>query len=119
MKRDRRAYPWDMVQASRAVQGFLGAADLGRYEADLMLRSAVERQLQILGEALIQLAKLDPMLAARVPRHRQLIGFRNALVHGYAALNDAEVWRVSHENLPELHEALVSLLNELDPDAPR
>lgn len=42
MKRDRRAYPWDMVQASRAVQGFLGAADLGRYEADLMLRSAVE-----------------------------------------------------------------------------
>jgi uncharacterized protein with HEPN domain len=69
--------------------------------------------LQNIGEALSQLSKLDPGLGARVPRQRQLIGFRNVLVHGYAGLNSAEVWRVLHENLPELHEAVTGLLEEI------
>ncbi len=114
MKRERGAFLWDMEQACTAVREFIAGAGQDRYANDLMLRSAVERQLQNIGEALTQLAKLDPELAARVPRHRQLIGFRNVLVHGYAGLNNEEVWRVVHENLPDLHAAVTALRQDAD-----
>ncbi|MCC7151150.1 MAG: DUF86 domain-containing protein [Rubrivivax sp.] len=113
MKRDRSAFLWDMQQGCAAILGFIVDATPERYEQDLLLRSAVERQLQNVGEALSQLARLDADLAGRVPRHRQLIAFRNVLVHGYAALNHGEVWRVLHENLPELHAAVSGLLDQV------
>jgi uncharacterized protein with HEPN domain len=116
MKRDPSAYLWDMQQACAAIGRFVQDKSLESYVADLMLRSAVERQLQNIGEALSQLSKLDAALASRVPRQRQLIGFRNVLVHGCAGLNDAEVWRVLHGNLPELHKAVTRLLEELGPN---
>lgn len=102
-----------MQQACAAIGRFVEGERFERYASDLLLRSAVERQLQNIGEALSQLSRIDPPLAARVPRQRQLIGFRNVLVHGYAGLNDAEVWRTLHENLPELHSAVSALLEEL------
>ncbi|HMZ01676.1 MAG TPA: DUF86 domain-containing protein [Burkholderiaceae bacterium] len=73
MKRDPRAFLWDVQQACVAIRGFVDDATLERFEVDLLLRSAVERQLQNIGEALSQLARLDPALASRVPRQRQLI----------------------------------------------
>ena len=118
MKRDREAFLWDMQQACSAISTFVSGATLERYTSELLLQSAVERQLQNIGEALSQLSRLDPVLAARVPRQRQLIGFRNVLVHGYAGLNNAEVWRVLHENLSELHDAVTKLLEELATSKP-
>jgi len=115
MKRLPAAFLWDIQQACEALMSFLHEADFTRYERDLMLRSAIERQLQNIGEALTQLSKLDKALAARVPQYRKLIGFRNVLVHGYAGLNDAEIWRVMQENLHELHAAATLLLEEFDP----
>ena len=118
MKRDRSAFLWDIQQACSAISSFVSGATLERYASELLLQSAVERQLQNIGEALSQLSRLDPVLVARVPRQRQLIGFRNVLVHGYAGLNNAEVWRVLHENLPELHAAVTKLLEELASSKP-
>lgn len=119
MKRDPGAYLWDMEQACLAIQSFIAGAGPERYETEVLLRSAVERQLQNIGEALTQLAKVDPALAARIPRYKQMIGFRNVLVHGYAGLNNAEVWRVLQENLPELQAAVAHLLEDVGkPPAP-
>jgi len=118
MKRKPVAFLWDIHQACDAIADFTKDLDLPRYEADLMLRSAVERQLQNMGEALSQLSKIDLPLAERVPRRRQLIGFRNILVHGYAGLDDAEVWRVLHENLPTLREAVGVILTDLGASKP-
>jgi uncharacterized protein with HEPN domain len=118
MKRAPTAFLWDICDACAAVVNFTAGADLARYEGDLLMRSAVERQLQNIGEALSQLSKIDSALAARVPRQRKLIGFRNVLVHGYAGLNDAEVWRVLHENLPTLNVAVRKILQELGQPLP-
>ena len=68
MKRDRAAFLWDLQQACSAISTFVSGATLERYASELLLQSAVERQLQNIGEALSQLSRLDPVLAARASR---------------------------------------------------
>ena len=79
-----------------------------------MLRSAVERQFEIVGEALNQLAKLAPDLAEQIPDLPRIVASRNILIHGYAVVDNAIVWRVIQENLPGLLSVLERLL--ADPD---
>ena len=54
--------------------------------------AAVERNLEVIGEALNQLSKRSPELAQCVPHWREIIGFRNVLIHGYATIDHARVW---------------------------
>jgi uncharacterized protein with HEPN domain len=60
-----------------------------------MLRAAVERKFEIIGEALGQFAKRDTSTAARIGEHRRIVAFRNILVHGYADVDDRLVWTLS------------------------
>jgi uncharacterized protein with HEPN domain len=78
-----------------------------------MLRSAVERQLGIIGEALAQLARTHHNIAARIPELRRVVGFRNVLIHGYDRIDDAAVWRVIEGDLPLLRTRVATLLTEL------
>jgi uncharacterized protein with HEPN domain len=80
-----------------------------------LVRAAVERQFEIIGEALNQLSKVSPDLARRVPKIGEIIGFRNVLIHGYATIDDARVWQITEISLPDLHEAVSALLAELGP----
>ena len=90
-----------------------GGRSFDDYAGDLMFRSAVERQFEIIGEALNQLSRADPALAAQIPDFRQVISFRNALIHGYAQIDDAEVWRAIEVGLPHLRARVAVLLAEL------
>ena len=83
---------------------------LADFDCDIVLRSAVERQFEIIGEALAQLARIDAATAQKVPDLRQVIAFRNVLIHGYATVDPARVWRVIEDNLPPLRAALAALL---------
>ncbi len=83
MRRDPRAYLWDVREAADAIASFVLGRGFDDYSGDLMLRSAVERQLAIIGEALSQLARVERSLAARIPEVRRVIAFRNVLIHGY------------------------------------
>lgn len=89
---------------------FSSGRTLNEYEADRMLRSAVERQFEIVGEALNQLAKLAPDLAAQIPDLPRIVAFRNILIHGYAVVDNAIVWRAVQENVLELLSVLERLL---------
>lgn len=111
MQRDARAYLWDAVQAAEAVQAFLRGQTYDSFIEDHMVRSAVERQLQIVGEALAQLAKIDAESAAKLPDLPRIIAFRNILVHGYAGIDYETVWRLIEEKLPELLANLTALLD--------
>ena len=82
------------------------------FRTDLLLRSAVERQFQIIGEALNQLARSHPGLAGQIPDLPRIIAFRNILVHGYAVVDDQIVWQAVQEHLPRLRDALQRLLKE-------
>jgi uncharacterized protein with HEPN domain len=72
----------------------------------------VERQFEIVGEALNQLSRTAPDLAAQVPDSARIIAFRNILIHGYAIVDDEIVWRATQENLPALRAALDALLGK-------
>jgi uncharacterized protein with HEPN domain len=100
--RDVRVYLQNMATAADAIGGFVAGRTLDDYNADLMLRSAVERQLEILGEALARALHLDPGLQERLPASRGAIDFRNVIAHEYDALSAATVWDIARNELPAL-----------------
>ena len=114
MQRDARAYLWDIEQAARSIQTFMDGLDIQAYERTEIVRAAVERKFEIIGESLNQLVKQDPVLGSRIPRIREIIAFRNLLIHGYALVEAARVWRIAQEALPELRAAVTKLSEELN-----
>lgn len=110
MARDPKAYLWDGRNAADAIASFAEDRTFEDYKSDLLLRSAVERQFEIIGEALNQLSRVSPELAARIPDLDRMIAFRNILIHGYAVVDDEIVWRAIHENLRTLRSKLEELL---------
>jgi uncharacterized protein with HEPN domain len=79
------------------------------------VRAAVERQFEIIGEALNQLSKAAPEIVKQIPDSARIIAFRNILVHGYAVLDHSIVWSVVQEHLPELETRVQSLLGAAPP----
>jgi uncharacterized protein with HEPN domain len=114
-RRDPRAYLWDAIEAAGYALHFCRGKSRDDYATDVLLRSGVERQLSIVGEALNQLSRVDADLADRIPELRSIVGFRNILVHGYREVDDDIVWLVVAEQLPGLLSTVRTLLAELDP----
>ena len=112
--RDLRKYLFDIIEAARLLAEFASGKTLAQYEADAMLRSAVERQFQIIGEALTQALRVNPQLEERISHTRQIIAFRNILVHGYADVANDIVWIALQEDLPVLHREVEALMRVLD-----
>jgi uncharacterized protein with HEPN domain len=117
MRRNPRNFLWDVCDAADAIFSFTKGRGFSDYATDRMLRSAVERQFEIIGEALSQLEKTDPAISARIPDLRRIIGFRKVMIHGYDHLDAAGVWRVIGDELPPLRTRAAALFAELeDPD---
>ena len=110
MRLEARKYLFDMQQAAELIARFTAGRTFEDYAADPMLRSAVERQFEILGEALGKLGKLDLELAGRISDQRRIIAFRNVLIHGYDTILDEVVWGVVEMQLPALRVTLAELL---------
>ncbi|MGB5199663.1 MAG: HepT-like ribonuclease domain-containing protein [Sedimenticolaceae bacterium] len=103
---------WDAQQALQRIQRFVARKDFAAYQSDELLRSAVERQFEILGEALNQLSRLDPNMAEKVPDLPRIVAFRNILIHGYASVDDRLVWGVVESRLEPLLDVVAALLSE-------
>lgn len=110
MERDPKAFLWDAREAAALIAQFTAGKSLADYDRDKLVRSAVERQFEIIGEALSNLAKIDPASAAKIAELRDVIAFRNILVHGYATIDNERVWRVVQDDLPRLQSDLTGLL---------
>lgn len=112
--RDDRAYLWDMLTAAKAVVGFVQGRTLDEYVADLMLRSAVERQVEIIGEAARRVSK-DFQGAHPEILWRPIQAQRHVLAHDYGEIKHDRLWRVAVEHVP----ALITLLEPLVPAPPQ
>ncbi len=103
----------DIRVSSSFILDFTKGKTLDDYSSDTMLRSAVERHFEIIGEAMNRIAKYDPETAERIGDYARIIAFRNVLIHGYDLVNHEEVWKIINNNLPELLSQVEELLNEI------
>ena len=110
MRGDPKSLLWDAREAAEVIATVTTGKSFADFERDIVLRSAVERQFEIIGEGLAQLARIYTATAQKVPDLRQVIAFRNVLIGGYATVDPARVWRVIEDNLPPLRVALAALL---------
>lgn len=110
--RDARAFLADIIAASDAITSMIPGLDLARYSADLEKRSAVERQLFIIGEAMAQLRKLDPSALDQIPRAHQVIAVRNILAHSYYSVRDDIIWELAQIHVPVLWASVQQMLRD-------
>jgi uncharacterized protein with HEPN domain len=101
MTEKSKKYLSDILMAIDLIEIFtVDITDFNIYENDLKTQSAVERQLAIIGEALNQLTKNEPNL--EIENAKQIIGFRNRLVHAYNSIDDSIVWAILNRHLKNL-----------------
>lgn len=108
-EKDDNAYLWDMLTAARAVQTFVQGRTIADYLGDLMLRSAVERQLEVVGEAARHVSEEFQSAHAEIP-WRPIQAQRHVLAHEYGEIKHERVWRVATMHIPELIRQLEPLV---------
>lgn len=111
MRLECKKYLFDIEHAAGLIRDFTQGKSFAEFASDLMLRSAVERQFEIIGEALNQLLKIDAETASQITDHRHIIAFRNILIHGYAQIDHRLVWGVVELNVPILLSEVRALLD--------
>jgi uncharacterized protein with HEPN domain len=84
----------DMKAATERITRFVSGKTLDDYVNDDFLRSAVERQFSIIGEAMVRLTKKHHDIAAQITDHRKIASFRHVLVHGYDSVDDFTSWGI-------------------------
>jgi uncharacterized protein with HEPN domain len=111
--KDDRGYLWDMLTAAQAAVSFVQGRTLADYEADLLLRSAVERQIEIIGEAA---RKVSPEFQSAHPEilWRPIQAQRHVLAHDYGEIKHERIWRLVEIHVPQL----IRLLQPLVPVLP-
>jgi uncharacterized protein with HEPN domain len=110
MRLESRKYLYDIGEACRKLHKFTYDRSLEDYVGDELLRSAVERQFEVIGEALSQLSRIDSDVAQTIPDFRRIIAFRNILIHCYATIRHETVWGVVQSDLPALSSRVKELL---------
>jgi len=90
---------------------------LPAYEANPMLRAAVERMFTIIGEAMRQLDQHYPEYLHGILEARKIIDFRNVVVHKYASVDDEEVWSAVRSKLPSFRAQIEVLIQAREPQA--
>jgi uncharacterized protein with HEPN domain len=100
MRLEARKYLYDIQEAAALAAQFTAGKDFAEYQGNPMRRLAVERAFAIIGEALVQLTRLDAALVSRITESYSIIAFRNILVHAYAQVDDRIVWGIVQTKLP-------------------
>lgn len=100
----------DIRDAAGFIMKLTSGKALVDYKTDRVLRQTVERNFEIIGEAINRLARSDAGTVTLIPSYQRIISFRNVLSHGYDLIDDATVWKVIQNELPELLAQVTSLL---------
>lgn len=98
---DDLAYLWDILRAARAVETFVREVTFHRNQSDELLRSAVERKVEIIGEASSRLSSKFRDSHPGIP-WRRIIAQRNVLIHEYGEIVDERIYEVAVEHIPLL-----------------
>ncbi len=100
---------WDAADACRRIELFLDGKSREEFIASELLRAGVERQLEIIGEALNKAASAWPQLVFNVPEIPRIVGLRNRLIHGYDGVDPELIWDVAVTKISSLRATLEDL----------
>ncbi len=114
MPRDARAYVADILDSCDAIGEALAGLELDAYKSNRLVRSSVEREFIIIGEAAAALSRIAPDVFASISHARRIIDFRNRLTHEYPNVNDAIVWGIAQRDVPVLRDECAVLMRVLD-----
>jgi len=101
----------DILQAAEEMQDFVRGMDFKEYQNKPVTKRAVERDFEIIGEALNRIKYTDDELLEKISEHHRIIGFRNILIHGYDIVDEAIVWQAVTKHLPILIREIKEILS--------
>ena len=104
-----KKYLFDILFSIEAIEEFLKDIDFIKYQDDLKTKSAVERQLGIIGEAVNKFSKENTVF--ELQNSREIVNFRNRIIHAYDSVDDSIVWAIKSNHLPILKTEIEKLLN--------
>ena len=109
------AYLWDMLDAAKSIRTFTAGGSYEDYAKDRMKQMAVERAVEIIGEAARRVSEDFKREHPQIP-WQQIIGQRNVLAHEYDKVRQDRIWRVASKHVPELIAKLEPLVPRLGPE---
>ena len=114
-QRDVRHWLWDVRFSCDLILEATKGLSFEQFVADRMKRSGVEREFEIIAEAMKRTLELETGLSLRFPQIKGIIDFRNILAHGYHVVNYEKVWPIILHDLPVLRKSADEILRERPP----
>ncbi len=109
MKLEIKKLLYDIKESIESIENYLGdKRDFNIYIENKMLRRAVEREFEIIGEAMNRIDKLDSTI--NISGKYQIINMRNRVIHGYDKIDHAIIWGTIVRHLPKLKQEIETLL---------
>ena len=109
MEIEIKTWLYDILSAIKEIESFTtNTNDFTSFQADLKTRRAVERNIEIIGEAMSRILNKDSSI--ELSNSRRVVDTRNRIIHGYDSVSEAIVWNVITEHLPKLKNEVEELL---------
>jgi len=111
MENETRAWLSEIIQAIEEIIHFLsGKRDFFEFRNDLKTIRAIERNIEIIGEAVNRILKLDPDI--QIKNSRKIVDTRNRIIHGYDRVSEEIIWSIVIRDLPKLEREINGLLED-------
>jgi uncharacterized protein with HEPN domain len=112
MDNDIKAWLYDILNAIAEIESFFNenTKEFAKYQSDLRTKRAVERNVEIVGEALSRILKRDETI--EITNSRKIVDTRNRIIHGYDSVSDDVIWGIVIRYLPVLQTEIQALLGD-------
>ena len=113
---DERILKWlfDIKIAIEEIEDFFSdrPMDFLQYKKNILLKRAVERNLEIIGEAVNRILKKDDSFTSKISEARAIVGLRNQVIHAYDSISDENIWSILIKHLPVLKSEVIQLIDQ-------
>ncbi|OGI08329.1 MAG: hypothetical protein A2Y40_09160 [Candidatus Margulisbacteria bacterium GWF2_35_9] len=105
-----KKYLYDIINSAKEIDQYTQNFSLKDYLNNKLIQRAVERNFEIIGEALNKIKFIDDEILQSISEHHKIIAFRNILIHGYTDIDEKMVWSAVVKHLPLLRLEINKLL---------
>jgi uncharacterized protein with HEPN domain len=104
-------YLYDVKMAIDEIDSFFidNEKRFEAYQKNILLKRAIERNLEIIGEAIKRILAADPLFP--INNAKNIVGLRNQIIHAYDSISDENIWGILVNHLPKLKTEINSLIN--------